>query len=84
MLPQKVKVCNLLVCQFCVIFLFVCRCLADYEKANKKLDMARTRNKDVAIAENRYGLQLAIYEYYDSLNIIWVLYSKIVLGLSFL
>jgi len=29
------------------------RCLANYEKANKELDMARARNKDVAIAENR-------------------------------
>eukprot|EP00091_Calanus_sinicus_P009938 TRINITY_DN23094_c0_g1_i1.p1 TRINITY_DN23094_c0_g1~~TRINITY_DN23094_c0_g1_i1.p1 ORF type:complete len:196 (-),score=78.59 TRINITY_DN23094_c0_g1_i1:70-633(-) len=28
------------------------RCLANYEKANKELDMARTRNRDVAIAEN--------------------------------
>ena len=29
------------------------RCLANYEKANKDLDMARARNKDVAIAENK-------------------------------
>merc|ERR1740124_2183923 len=29
------------------------RCLANYEKANKDLDLARARNRDVAIAENR-------------------------------
>merc|ERR1719319_1058244 len=29
------------------------RCLANYEKANKDLDMARARNKDVALAENK-------------------------------
>jgi len=29
------------------------RCLANYEKANKDLDLARARNKDVAQAENR-------------------------------
>merc|ERR1712059_227017 len=29
------------------------RCPANYEKANKDLDMARARNKDVAIAENK-------------------------------
>ena len=34
------------------------RCLANYEKANKDLDMARARNKDVAIAENKLVLKL--------------------------
>lgn len=29
------------------------RCLANYEKANKDLDLARARNKDVALAENK-------------------------------
>ena len=29
------------------------RCLANYEKANKDLDMVRARNKDVALAENK-------------------------------
>merc|ERR1712112_427032 len=29
------------------------RCLANYEKANKDLDMARARNKDVALSENK-------------------------------
>lgn len=29
------------------------KCLSNYEKANKELDLARARNKDVAIAENR-------------------------------
>lgn len=29
------------------------RCLANYEKANKDLDLARARNKDVAYAENK-------------------------------
>ena len=28
--------------------------LSNYEKANKELDLARARNKDVAIAENRW------------------------------
>ena len=32
---------------------FLCRCLANYEKANKDLDLARARNKDVALAENK-------------------------------
>lgn len=27
--------------------------LSNYEKANKELDLARARNKDVAISENR-------------------------------
>ena len=31
----------------------LCRCLANYEKANKDLDLARARNKDVALAENK-------------------------------
>ena len=30
-----------------------CRCLANYERANKDLDLARARNKDVAYAENK-------------------------------
>lgn len=29
------------------------RCLANYEKSNKELDIARARNKDVGLAENR-------------------------------
>jgi len=30
-----------------------CRCLANYEKANKELDMARARNRDVGYSENK-------------------------------
>merc|ERR1712173_424273 len=29
------------------------RCLANYERANKDLDLARARNKDMAYAENK-------------------------------
>ena len=42
-----------------ISYLLFCRrlrCLANYEKANKDLDMARARNKDVAIAENKLVL----------------------------
>jgi len=38
------------------------RCLANYEKANKELDLARTRNKDVAAAENRQTEACATFE----------------------
>jgi len=38
------------------------RCLANYEKANKELDLARTRNKDVAAAENRQSEACATFE----------------------
>jgi len=38
------------------------RCLANYEKANKELDLARTRNKDVAIAENRQSEACRTFE----------------------
>ena len=35
------------------ISIVYCRCLANYERANKDLDLARARNKDVAYAENK-------------------------------
>jgi len=38
------------------------RCLANYEKANKDLDLARTRNKDVAAAENRQSEACTAFE----------------------
>jgi len=38
------------------------RCLANYEKANKDLDMARARNKDVAIAENKQQEVCTMFE----------------------
>merc|ERR1712083_625160 len=38
------------------------RCLANYEKANKELDLARTRNKDVASAENRQSEACSTFE----------------------
>merc|ERR1719508_739555 len=38
------------------------RCLANYEKANKELDLARTRNKDVAAAENRQSEACTAFE----------------------
>lgn len=38
------------------------RCLANYEKANKDLDLARTRNKDVAVAENRQSEACSTFE----------------------
>jgi len=38
------------------------RCLANYEKANKELDLARTRNKDVAVAENRQSEACSTFE----------------------
>merc|ERR1712098_442638 len=38
------------------------RCLANYEKANKELDLARTRNKDVATAESRQTEACATFE----------------------
>jgi len=38
------------------------RCLANYERANKDLDMARARNKDVAIAENKQQEVCTMFE----------------------
>merc|ERR1712029_28069 len=38
------------------------RCLANYEKANKDLDMARARNKDVALAENKQQEVCSMFE----------------------
>jgi len=38
------------------------RCLANYEKANKELDLARTRNKDVASAETRQTEACSTFE----------------------
>jgi len=38
------------------------RCLANYEKANKELDLARTRNKDVASAESRQTEACSTFE----------------------
>merc|ERR1719495_2000381 len=38
------------------------RCLANYEKANKDLDMARARNKDVALAENKQREVCTMFE----------------------
>ncbi len=38
--------------KFVCLLHFTCRCLANYENANKNLDKARARNRDVPIAEN--------------------------------
>merc|ERR1712115_419347 len=38
------------------------RCLANYEKANKDLDLARARNKDVALAENKQQEVCSMFE----------------------
>lgn len=38
------------------------KCLSSYEKANKDLDLARARNKDVAIAENRQQEACSTFE----------------------
>jgi len=38
------------------------RCLANYEKANKDLDLARARNKDVALAENKQQEACSTFE----------------------